>query len=89
MKNMSLWVLLLALPATAFLALGSEESARHAIGAKGLSTERYGGHYFWDRLVRDGGRLDSFRARSTRRSATCVMVRAMASWRVGCAVWCS
>ena len=30
------------------LALGSEDTSRFAIGAKGLSTEHYGGHYFWD-----------------------------------------
>lgn len=30
------------------IALGSEDTSRFAIGAKGLSTEHYGGHYFWD-----------------------------------------
>jgi len=30
------------------IGLGSETSTEFSIGAKGLSTERYGGHYFWD-----------------------------------------
>lgn len=30
------------------IGLGNEDSANFAIGAKGLSTEHYGGHYFWD-----------------------------------------
>jgi kojibiose phosphorylase len=30
------------------ISLGHDESADFAIGAKGLSTEIYGGHYFWD-----------------------------------------
>ena len=30
------------------IGLGSEDSCDFAIGAKGLSTEQYGGHYFWD-----------------------------------------
>jgi kojibiose phosphorylase len=30
------------------IGLGAEHSSAFAIGAKGLSTEHYGGHYFWD-----------------------------------------
>ena len=30
------------------LVLGNENSSSFSIGAKGLSTEQYGGHYFWD-----------------------------------------
>lgn len=30
------------------ITLGSEDTSRYAIGAKGLTTEHYGGHYFWD-----------------------------------------
>ena len=30
------------------IGLGAEHTSAFAIGAKGLSTEHYGGHYFWD-----------------------------------------